>query len=118
MPSTTAAIVAAVVLAGLAILYLVRDRIVDDALLLVTALTELLLLVLAVVAVVVHRQVPDSAEAATLLAYALTLPFVPPAIVFLALKEKSRWTMGVVAAGALTVGVMAYRILQIWGTRG
>lgn len=118
VPLTTAVIVAAVVLAGLALLYLVRDRIVDDLLLLVAAVGELLLVVLAVVAVVVHRQVPDSGEAATLLAYALTLPFVPPAVVFLALKEKTRWTMGVVVAGALTVGVMAYRILQIWGTRG
>ena len=116
VPLTTIVIASVVVLAALAAIYLVIDRIVDDALLLVTAVVELLLLALAVVVVLVHRDVGVSSEGATMLAYALTLPVVPPAVVFLALKEKTRWTMGVVIAGALTVAVMAYRILQIWWT--
>ena len=53
-----------------------------------------------------------------MLAYALTLPIIPPVVVFIALKEKTRWAMGVVIAGAFTVGVMTYRILQIWQTSG
>lgn len=116
VPLATIVVVAVVVLALLAAGYLLADRIVDDLMLLVTAVVEVLLLVLAVVVVVEHGEVGDSAEGATMLAYALTLPIVPPAVVFLALKEKTRWTMGVVIAGALTVGVMAYRILQIWWT--
>lgn len=116
MPLTTLVVVAVVVLAVQALLYLVLDRIVDDLMLLVTAVVEVLLVVLAVVVAVQHGQVKDSSEGATMLAYALTLPIVPPVVVFLALKEKSRWTMGILIAGALTVAVMAYRILQIWWT--
>lgn len=116
VPLTTVVIAVAVLLALIAAIYLVIDRIVDDALLLTTATLEVLLIVLAVVSVVVHGQVRETSEGATLMAYALTLPIVPPVVVFLALKEKTRWTMGVLIAGALTVAVMAYRILQIWWT--
>lgn len=116
VPLTTIVVASVVVLAVQALVYLLLDRIVDDAMLLVTAVVEVLLLVLAVVVAVSHGQVEDSSEGATMLAYALTLPIVPPVVVLLALKDKTRWTMGIVIAGALTVGVMGYRILQIWWT--
>lgn len=118
VPLTTAVIVAVAVLGLQALLYLVIDRLVDDAMLLVTAIVEVALLVLAVATAVVHGQVGGTGQGATMLAYALTLPIVPPVVVFIALKEKTRWTMGVVIAGAFTVGVMAYRIVQIWGLHG
>ena len=117
-PLTIAVHVAVGVLVVVAGWYLVRDRIVDDGLLLVAALVELGLLVLAVTTAVVHGRVTGTGEGATMLAYALTLPIIPPVVVFIALKEKTRWAMGVVIAGAFTVGVMTYRILQIWQTHG
>ncbi|KRE38363.1 hypothetical protein ASG73_05275 [Janibacter sp. Soil728] len=118
MPLTTFVMIAVAVLGLIALGYLAIDRFVDDGLLLVTAVVELGLIVLAVVTAVVHRQITGTGEGATMLAYALTLPILPPIVVFIALKEKTRWAMGVVIAGAFTVGVMTYRILQIWQTSG
>ena len=118
MPLTTFVMIAVGVLGLMSLGYLVIDRLVDDALLLVTALVEIALLALAVVTAVVHRQVTGTGQGPTMLAYALTLPILPPIVVFIALKEKTRWAMGVVIAGAFTVGVMAYRIIQIWDVYG
>ncbi|MCT1618635.1 MULTISPECIES: hypothetical protein [Janibacter] len=118
VPLTTAVMVAVAALGLVALIYLALDRPVDDGLLLVAALVELGLLVLAVTTAVVHGRVTGTGEGATMLAYALTLPIIPPVVVFIALKEKTRWAMGVVIAGAFTVGVMTYRILQIWQTSG
>lgn len=118
VPLTTVVIVAVGVLAVLAAAYMLINRLVDDAMLLVTAIVEVCLLVLIVVAAIAQRHVTGTGQGATMLAYALTLPLIPPVVVFIALKEKTRWAMGVVIAGAFTVGVMAYRILQIWETHG
>lgn len=118
VPLTTVVIVAVAVLGAQALLYLVLDRLVDDAMLLVTAIVEVGLVVLAVATAVVHGQVGGTGQGATMLAYALTLPILPPVVVLVALKEKTRWAMGVVIAGAFTVGVMAYRIIQIWDLHG
>ncbi|WP_106819144.1 hypothetical protein [Janibacter massiliensis] len=117
-PLTIAVHVAVGVLVVVAGWYLVRDRIVDDGLLLVAAVLELLLIVQAVLATARSGHVVSSAERATFVAYALTLPFVPPAVAFLALKEKSRWAMGTVVGGALAVAVMTVRLDQIWGLGG
>ena len=118
VPLTTVVIVAVGVLAVMALIYLLLDRLVDDAMLLVTAVIEVFLLVLIVVSAIVQGKVTGTGQGATMLAYALTLPLIPPTVVFIALKEKTRWSMGVVIAGAFTVGVMAYRILQIWDLHG
>lgn len=118
VPLTTLVIVAVVVLGLQALLYVALDRLVDDVMLLVAVVVEISLLALAVTAAVVQGQVGGEGEGATMLAYALTLPIIPPVVVFIALKEKTRWAMGVVIAGAFTVGVMAYRIIQIWNVHG
>ena len=81
--------------------------------------TELGLLVQLVVASPTSGGSPAAApRQATFAAYAITLPFVPPAALFLALKEKTRWAMGVVAVGAFAVAVMTARLQQIWNLRG
>lgn len=118
VPLTTLVLVAVGVLGVLALAYLIIDRLVDDLMLLTTAVVELLLLALVVGSAIAMGQVEGDGEGATMLAYALTLPILPPIVVFIALKEKTRWAMGVVLAGAFTVGVMTYRILQIWQTHG
>lgn len=116
---TVVVLAAAGVLALLSLAYLVVGRLVDDWLLLSAALLEIALLVQAgVVLAHVGRVGGGSAEQATFVAYAVTLPFVPPAIAFLAIKEKSRWAMGVIVAGAFSIAVMTGRLDQIWRIHG
>ena len=118
-PLTVAVFVAAVVLTALAGWYAARERLVDDRLLLVAALLEVGLLVQLVVALAHLGDVSGGEdEKATFAAYAITLPFVPPAAAFLALKEKTRWAMGVVAVGAFGAAVMSARLQQIWNLGG
>jgi len=119
LPLTVVVFAAAALLAVGAVLYAWRDRLIDDRLLLVGAVLELGLLVQMVVALVhVGDVVGGGAEQATFAAYAVSLPFVPPAVAFLAIKEKTRWAMGVIAAGAFAAGVMTGRLQQIWDLRG
>lgn len=118
-PLTVVVLAAAVALLAVAGWYAARSRPVDDRLLLVAAVVELGLLVQVVVALAHLGSVPgDDAETATFAAYAITLPFLPPFAVFLALKEKTRWAMGVVAVVAFAVAVMTLRLQQIWNLHG
>lgn len=118
-PLTVVLIVASIVLLVAAGWYAARHRLVDDRLLLVAGVVELGLVAQLVVALAHVGEVPgDGAEQATFAAYAITLPFVPPAALFLALKEKTRWAMGVVAVGAFAVAVMTARLQQIWNLGG
>lgn len=112
---TTLVAVAAVVLALMAVFYAWRDRLIDDGVLFVAAVLEALLLAQAVMGVVRIGDIASGADRATFLAYALSLPVIPPAVVFLAIKEKTRWSMVVIVAGAFAVGVMTGRLAQIWG---
>lgn len=91
-----------------------RDRLINDAMLLLLVLVEVGLLALAVVAALGFRRIDPHSEGATFLAYALSLPAVPPVALVLAVKEKSRWAMTVGVVAAITVAVMSARIAQIW----
>ncbi len=118
-PLTVVVLATAVLLLAFAGVYAARARLLDDRLLLVAAIVELGVLVQAVVAVAHLGSVPgDGAETATFAAYAITLPFLPPAAVYLTLKEKTRWSMGVVAVAAFAVAVMTARLQQIWNLHG
>jgi hypothetical protein len=118
-PLTVVVTVAAVVLMAMAGWYAARERLLDDRLLLAAGVLEVGLIVQMVIALAHLGGVPGgSAEQATFTAYALTLPFVLPATVFLALKEKTRWAMGVLGVGAFAVAVMTARLQQIWNLRG
>jgi hypothetical protein len=119
LPLTVVVLVTTVVLMAVAGWYAARTRVVDDRLLLVAAVLQLGLLVQLVVALVhVGDVVGGGGEQATFVAYAVTLPFLPPAAVFLALKEKTRWAMVTVVVGAFAVGVMTARLQQIWNLGG
>ena len=118
-PLTVAVLVAAVALMLVAGWHAARSALLDDRLLLAAAVLEVGLVVQLVVALAHLGRVPgSSAERATFAAYAITLPFVPPASVFLALKEKTRWSMAVVAVGAFAAAVMTARLQQIWSAHG
>lgn len=118
-PLTVVVVLAAVVLMVLSGWYAVRGRLVDDPLLFVGVALELGVLVQLVVALAhLGRVTGGSSEQATFAAYAITLPFVAPVSIFLALKEKTRWAMVVVVVGAFGVAVMTARLQQIWNLGG
>ncbi|WP_295695638.1 hypothetical protein [Lapillicoccus sp.] len=107
-------IVVCVLFGLLAAVYAVRDRILDDRLLLVLGVLEVLLLVQAVVGVVLGARANRDFEAPVFYAYLLTVPFIAPFAGFLAIKDKSRWAMGVVVGSAFVVGIFIGRLNQIW----
>lgn len=113
-PLTYVVVGLSLILCLAAIWYAVRDRLIDDRLLVVAALLEVALLVLLVSGLLGLGRITDSAERATFIAYLVSLPVIPPGTAFLAIKEKSRWAMGSIAVGAFAVGVMSARLLQIW----
>lgn len=118
IPLSSAVIVGAVLWGALAALYAWRDRLIDDLLLGIAVVVELGLIVLAVIGVGTFRSVDPSSEGATYLAYALSLPALPPFATLLAIREKTRWAMAVVLVAAFTVAVMTSRIAQIWNLYG
>lgn len=117
-PLTVAIVVLATVLFLAAAYYAVRDALIDDRLLAVAALLELGLLVQLVTGLVGIGHIESSTEKATFAAYLVTLPLIPISTALLAIKEKSRWSMGSLAVGAFAVAVMAARLLQIWNLYG
>lgn len=111
-------VVAAAVVFGLvALLYAWRRRLVDDRLLLVAAVLELATLTQLVVGLVQAVGRTTDFERAVFFAYLVTVPFVTPVTTLLALKEKTRSSMLVVAGGAVVVGVLVGRLAQIWYAR-
>ncbi|HEX2704126.1 MAG TPA: hypothetical protein VHM65_00055 [Candidatus Lustribacter sp.] len=111
---TTVVLLATVALAVVATIRLVRNDLIDDGVLLVAAVLEVGLIAQLVVCATRMSQVSSAAERATFLAYAASLPFIPAGTAFLAIKEKSRWAMGVILVGAFAIGVMTGRLQQIW----
>ncbi len=91
-----------------------RDKLINDLVLGLAVLVELGLIILAVLCVKGFRDIHPSSQGATFLAYALSLPVVPLFASLLAIREKTRWAMGVMVLGAFTVAVMTSRIAQIW----
>ncbi len=115
-PLTYAVVALATVLALAAAYYAVRDRLIDDLVVVASALIELGLVAQAVLGLFGVGRIADGAEQATYVAYLVTLPLIPIGTALLAIKEKSRWAMGSLAVGAFAVAVMSARLLQIWTT--
>jgi hypothetical protein len=115
---TVVVVVAAVLVALVALFYAVTARLVDDRLLLVMAVAEVAVLAQLVVGLVQGLARTTEFEKAVFFAYLVTVPFVLPVTTFMALKEKSRSSMAVVAGGAAVVGVLVGRLAQIWYAGG
>lgn len=115
---TVVVLVAAAALGVLAGVYAARDRIVDDRLLLVTGILELTLVAQAVVGLVQGIPRQDGFEKPVFFAYLLTVPLVPAFVTFLALKEKTRSSMAVIAGSSVVVAVFLARLAQIWNSHG
>ena len=120
MPFAMSALVlaAAAALCALTLFYVWRSRLIDDPVMYLSIALEVLLLIVAVITVTRAGQIRDNTEKITFLAYGLTLPFLLPVTVFVAIKERSRWAMGSIAVAAFGIAVMVARLGQIWATHG
>ena len=113
-PLTVVLLVACAVLGLLAAHHLIRGRLVDDPIVLVGAALELALVVQLVVGLGKASAIGDGAERATFIAYLFTVLVVTPAVVLIAIKEKTQWAMGVVLGGAFVVAILVARLQQVW----
>ncbi|MFF2390634.1 hypothetical protein [Agromyces sp. NPDC058064] len=107
---------AVAVAAGLLCLVLgFAGRVPSDLTLGALALVELLLLVQVVVAIAAPA-FGNSPTGSPLefWVYLVSAALLPPAAAFWALLERNRWSTVVLGVAALSVGVMVYRMLQIW----
>lgn len=117
-PLTVALLVGCAVLVLLAAHHLLRDRLIDDPIIVVSALMEVALIVQLVVGLGRSGSISDGAERATYIAYLFTVLVVPPVAVFIAIKERTRWAMAVVLGGAVVVAILVARLEQIWQVHG
>lgn len=92
------------------------DRTVGNRLLIELGITELLVLIQLVVAVVevAAGNQPDSTV--IFLAYAVSEVLILPAGLFWSQSEKSRSSTLVITVAALAVAVMSVRMMQMWST--
>jgi heme/copper-type cytochrome/quinol oxidase subunit 4 len=113
-PLTIVEYVLSALLSVLALHRMLRRRLIDDPVVITAAVLEAALVVQLVVGLAKSGAITDGAERATFIAYLFTALVVAPAAVFMAIKEKTQWAMGVVIGGALVVGVLVARLQQIW----
>ncbi|MFG1698910.1 hypothetical protein [Nonomuraea sp. NPDC049309] len=92
----------------------IRNRPMGMVLLVGFGLLEVAVLVQAgfVIAAVAGGAGPD--DKATLFGYVGGEVLIPPAAVFLALAERSRWGSAILAVAGFAIAVMTARLLQIW----
>lgn len=90
-------------------------RVPSDLTLGALALVELLVLVQIVVAIAAPAFGNEpTGSALEFWVYLVSAALLPPAAAFWALLERNRWSTVVLGVAALSVGVMVYRMLQIW----
>ncbi|MDH2445062.1 hypothetical protein QDR37_13995 [Amnibacterium sp. CER49] len=116
---TTFAVVVAVAAGVLAIALGLAGRKPSDLSLAGPAVLELLLLAQLVIAIVApaagNRPTGNPIE---FYAYVVGALVIPPAAVFWALTERTRWSVVVVGVGCLAVAVMFVRMQLIWSVQG
>ena len=83
------------------------------------ALLELLLVALGVVGIVApFAGNPPTGNPAEWWAYLLAALIIPPAAIWWALSERTRWSVVVVGIACFAVGVMVVRMWIIWTVQG
>lgn len=109
----------AVLAGGLCVALGLAGRKPNDLTMGATALVELLLIAQLVVAIVAplagNRPTGSLLEFWVYLVSAIVLPV---AAGFWALVERSRWSTVILGVACLSVGIMLYRMLQIWTVQG
>jgi hypothetical protein len=116
---TTVAVVVAAAAAVLAVVLGLAGRKPSDLSLAGPALVELLLLaqlVIAIIAPLVGNE--PSGNLLEFYAYLISALVIPPAAIFWALTERTRWSVVVVGIACFAVGVMFVRMQIIWTLQG
>jgi hypothetical protein len=110
--------VVAVLLAGLGVVSTLARRQIGLVHLVGAGVLEALLLVQAAVATaaMVGGDLPQ--DTPTFLSYLIGVSLVPVAGVLWARSERTRWAGTVLAVAAAVVGVMVWRLLQLWEATG
>ncbi|WP_433431562.1 hypothetical protein [Nonomuraea sp. CA-141351] len=111
---STIVIVASLLLTLVSLIVAIRNRPMGMVLLVGFAVLEVAILVQAgfVIAAVAGGEGPE--EKATLFGYVAGQVVIPPAGVFLALAERSRWGSAILVVAGFAIAVMTGRMLQIW----
>ncbi|MEV0237346.1 hypothetical protein [Nonomuraea sp. NPDC050786] len=111
---STIVIVASLLLMLASLIVAIRNRPMGMVLLVGFAVLEVAILVQAgfVIAAVAGGEGPD--EKVTLFGYVAGQVVIPPAGVFLALAERSRWGSAILVVAGFAIAVMTGRLLQIW----
>ena len=107
---------AVAVAAGVLCLVLgLAGRVPSDLTIGALALVELLLVVQLIVAILAPAFGNEpSGSVLEFYVYLVSALLLPPAAAFWALLERNRWSTVILGVAALAVGVMGYRMLQIW----
>ena len=105
---------AALLVAGWALLLLLRNRTFSNGLFYAYAVLEVVLLVQLVAGFIALARTSRPVEGTTFGAYLVTAALVPPAAVLWGVSDKSRWGTGVGVIGGLLVAVLMARLVQIW----
>jgi len=114
--ATTTVVAAAV--AALGLLSTVARRRIGLAHLGAAGLLEALLVLQAVLAAISLAGGERPADTATFLSYLVAVLLVPVAGVLWARAERTRWAGTVLAVAGAVVGVMVWRLLQLWEATG
>jgi hypothetical protein len=101
--------------AGYALVLLVRDRLVDNPLFYGSAVLALVLVGQLVGGCVALAQTSRDVEGITFVGYLLTAVLAPPVSIVWGVADKSRWGTGVVVIGMVTVVALQLRLLALWG---
>jgi hypothetical protein len=110
--------VVAVVLTVLGLASTIARRRIGLVHLVVAGVLEALLLVQSVLVVVALAGGERPADVPTLVSYLATVVLVPVAGVLWARVELTRWAGTVLAVAGAVVGVMVWRLLQLWEATG
>ena len=116
---TVAASIVAGAAALLAVVLGLAGREPSDLSLAGPALVELLLLAQLVIAIIApFAGDPPSGSVVEFYAYLISALVIPPAAIFWALTEKTRWSVVVVGIACFAVAVMIVRMHIIWTQQG
>ena len=114
-PLVVLIVAATTALAGWALWFAIRDRAVILRQLWGASVVEGLLLVQVVVSVISLAQIENTVDPFTFWGYLITILFIAPVAAVWAFAERSRWSSVVLAAAALTIVFLEFRLVQIWG---
>lgn len=105
---------ASLLVAGWAGWLTVRDHRVGNPLFYAVSVVEIALIAQLVGGCVALAKTDRDIDGITFVSYLVTVVVVPPAAVLWGIAEKTRWGVGVLAVGMLTVAALCLRILDIW----